>query len=93
LRKLSCPQHQDHIHPHTQSYSYTRNTLKHAFRPPNKNSARTLGADKKCLLEKILHVLQDSDISQYIFKRHGLCKSIKKEKKDGTHEGPKVLKK
>jgi hypothetical protein len=41
-----------------------------------------------CLLEKILHVLQDSDLSQYMFKRHGLCKSMKK-KKIWTHEGPR----
>jgi hypothetical protein len=31
-------------------------------------------------VKKILHVLQDSDLSQYMFKRHGLCRSIKKKK-------------
>ena len=65
--------------------------------PSTQNSAPTLGVDKKKFVKIVISL-------NMWFKRHGLCKSMKKKKKYGhmkvqeeknigTHEGPKVLKK
>jgi hypothetical protein len=52
------------------------------------NFVPTLGVDKKIFVRKIVISLN------MWFKRHGLCKSMKKWKKIiGTHEGPKVCEK
>jgi hypothetical protein len=48
--------------------------------PSTQNSAPTLGVDKKMFVRKILHVLQDIISLNMWFKRHGLCKSMKKKK-------------
>jgi len=73
--------------------------------PSTKNSAPTLGVDKKCLLDKYSMFYKIEISLNMWFKRHGLCKSMKmkkiwthegprrKRKKIGTHDGPKVLKK
>jgi hypothetical protein len=102
LRDLSCYQDQDHIHPHIYA-APTLGVCKNML-PSTKNSAPTLGVDKKiCLLDKNSMFWKDSDpsLSEWFRRRDmSYAKVWKKfghmkvqEKKIGTHEGPKILKK
>ena len=49
--------------------------------PFTQNSAPTLGVDKKMFVRKILHVLQDSDLSQYLVQETWAMQKYEKEKK------------
>jgi hypothetical protein len=55
LRKLSCPQDQDHVHPPIHA-APTLGVRKDML-PSTKNSAPTQGVDKKCMIGKLLQVL------------------------------------
>jgi hypothetical protein len=48
--------------------------------PSTQNYAPTLGVDKKCLLEKYSMFYKIVISLNMWFKRHGLCKSMKKKK-------------
>ena len=48
--------------------------------PSTKNSAPTLGVDKKCLLDKYSMFYKIEISLNMWFKRHELCKSMKKKK-------------
>jgi hypothetical protein len=57
--------------------------------PSTQNSAPTLEVDKKCLLGKYSMFYRIVISLNMWFKRHGLCKSMKKKKNIWTHEDPR----
>ena len=69
--------------------------------PSTQNSAPTLRVEKNYLLGKYSMFYKIVISLNIWFKRHGICKKKKnghmkvqdEEKKIGTHEGPKLLKK
>ena len=88
LKKVIMPPRSRSRTPTYISYSNTGNTLKHAFIHP-KFCSCTRSRQKKCLLGKYSMFYKIVISLNMWFKRHGLCKSMKKKKNMDTWRSKK----